>query len=361
VVVSDEDQMIDFPNTPAVGDLYYAPSNGITYRWDGTLWLAGPNVGSGYGPSGDFCATQTAGLPTGTANTYVTLNPNSIISGNAGNWYSSSTGRYTPPPGRYCLYGSFACWYAAGAMSFTIHLRKNGTEIGTYNYVYSAAANYRVTPTIEVVVDANGTDWFDLQGQCVGAAGTFETATFLAYPITGAKGPPGDRGPLPPSNALVLYNEQKAVGGETQLNVTIPLNAKRVELELHWAAASGDPAPLVQTVESGVVNATNNHGGQQIYATSTTLAAQIISASTSWSIGGTNQGSTAIKFFPRLVGSITWAGIFHQHLIASGGTRYVQVWAIDGGANPATTTGFRATLSASSFLAGSFMRAYVVV
>lgn len=247
--------MIDFPNTPAVGDLYYAPSNGITYRWDGTLWLAGPNVGSGYGPSGDFCATQTAGLPTGTANTYVTLNPNSIISGNAGNWYSSSTGRYTPPPGRYCLYGSFACWYAAGAMSFTIHLRKNGTEIGTYNYVYSAAANYRVTPTIEVVVDANGTDWFDLQGQCVGAAGNFETATFLAYPIAGAKGPPGDKGPV--GDPLLLSSATVSTP-VTTVDVTWPNGTTAVDIPFSLTSAGADMSFSANLTRDGtILNAAN--------------------------------------------------------------------------------------------------------
>lgn len=185
--------MIDFPSSPTVGQTLYVPSNGITYRWDGTLWLAGPNVGSGYGPTGDFCAYQVGGLPAGVSNTWVTLNPTGIISGNTGSWYVPGTGVYKPPPGRYFIQGHLSGNWTGGALGYYAHLRKNAVEIA-YHIGTTAAASYATNITAEAVVDANGTDVFDFQGYCAGAAGTFSNATFLAYPIAGAKGPPGDQG-----------------------------------------------------------------------------------------------------------------------------------------------------------------------
>lgn len=184
--------MINFPNTPAIGDLFYSQSNGVTYRWNGTLWLTEPSLGTGFGPTGDFCATTTAAIA-GVTNAWVTLMPPVIASGNAGNWYNPATGRYTPPPGRYNIQGAVTAIYPPSAMTFYTILRKNGTQIANNNGT-SGGANYYMPMPVGATVDANGTDWFDIQGYCNGGAGSFNSVMFLAYPLAGAKGAPGDQG-----------------------------------------------------------------------------------------------------------------------------------------------------------------------
>ena len=183
--------MINFPNTPAVGDLFYAPSNGVTYRWDGTQFLAGPNVGPGYGPSGDFCATYAGQTATPTTMALLTAMP--VTAGNLGNWYVPATGRYTPPPGRYYIYGTTCIFSTASAVHHDLELRRNGVKV-VEGHDTIGAINWYTDPAVSGIFDCNGTDYFELWGCSNGAAGTWRNITFLAYPIAGAKGPPGDQG-----------------------------------------------------------------------------------------------------------------------------------------------------------------------
>ena len=224
--------MIDFPASPTTGQLFYA-TNGVTYRWNGTLWLSEPSLGTGYGPTGDFCATQTGVTTTGPANTWQTLMPPSIISGNVGSWYVPGTGVYRPPPGRYFIIGNFSSYYAPGAMNFAGQLRKNGVAV-TINYMTSGAANWQAEITCQMTIDANGTDTFDFQGQCIGAVGNFNSVMFLAYPIAGAKGPPGDKGaPGVPASSNVWRQIARIVptAGQTPIDITnIPVDINDIEL-----------------------------------------------------------------------------------------------------------------------------------
>ena len=162
------------------------------------------------------------------------------------------------------------------------------------------------------------------------------------------------------SGALCLYSEQVCVGGETQMNVTIPLNSKRVELEYTFRATSGDPNINVQTVESGVVNASVTHVVQVLNSTSTTTSSGLVSAAAAWAMGGTQNLAGYIKFWP-MIGFNCWEGVAHNAMRNSAGNRYINLYGLDGGANPATTTGFRITPVSSSFVAGSFFRAFVVM
>ena len=166
-------------------------------------------------------------------------------------------------------------------------------------------------------------------------------------------------GPVVPTGALYLYSEQVAVGGETQLNVTIPPNTKRVELEIYHSQVSGDNSLLLQSVQSGVVFATSNHAYQQLYAQSTTVAGSSPAVNVGWNIGGTRVGFISIKFAAH-PSNTSWVAVTSMAMFAATGQAYVQTWSLSGGANPATTTGFRVTLGASSLQAGSFMRAFVV-
>src|SRR5262245_50658732 len=90
---------IDFPSSGlVVGQIFVAP-NGVSYQWDGTLWKAVSMTGGGFA---DFFASHNAtfSLPASTA---TTLTFNTVVTGNSGGWYSTSTGRFTPPAGRYFL------------------------------------------------------------------------------------------------------------------------------------------------------------------------------------------------------------------------------------------------------------------
>ena len=223
--------MIDFPNTPSIGDIFYAPSSGIGYRWDGTQWTAGPTAGVGYGPTGDFCAFQAGSLPAGVSNTWVILNPTGIISGNAGSWYVPGTGVYKPPPGRYFIQGHMSGTWTGGALGMYADLRKNAVEIAWHQGT-TAAASYATNIVVEATVDANGTDVFDFRGYCAGAAGTFSNVTFLAFPIAGAKGPPGDQGP-PGQLGFRLINRIVPTAAQPTIDFTnIPTDIN--DLLLHY-------------------------------------------------------------------------------------------------------------------------------
>ena len=235
--------VIDFPTSPINGQLFNAP-NGVTYRWQSTpapgLWLSGSGVASvsagttppaspapnalwwnsdaitGGGqlyvyyndgntaqwvpaatgslpttPGGDFCANHTSGYPTLT-NTFTTLIPTQILSGNSGGWYSTSTGRYTPPAGRYCVYAAIG-GPPAVACHVQLYVRKNGTPIVQSADTNAANSQY-ANPSASVIVDANGTDWFDIQGNSTNTTCVLNQLTFQAFPISGIKGPPGDPG-----------------------------------------------------------------------------------------------------------------------------------------------------------------------
>ena len=175
---------IDFPASPTTGQLFSA-ANGVTYRYNGTLWLVQAGPGGG---TGDFCATKLTG-GAGTA-ALSTLIPNTIVSGNAGNWYSTSTGRYVPPAGRFYIEGFFSGSYASGPVNVVASLRKNGVEITNATDTPNAANQYG-QPVVSAIVDANGTDYFELQGMTQGVVGNFGVTTFQAFPLTGMAGPMG--------------------------------------------------------------------------------------------------------------------------------------------------------------------------
>ena len=177
---------IDFPASPAVGQTF-TPASGVTYVWNGTLWL----VSSGSTPGGDFHAVNTVSgvaAPT-TATTFIF---NSVTTGNSGSWYNTASGRYTPPPGRFKISTSVTFIYASAATWGSLYLRKNGVTIAQENFT---AVNPYSQPVIDIVVDANGTDWFDVQIS-MAAVGINTTSLnwFNAVPIGGAQGPPGPPG-----------------------------------------------------------------------------------------------------------------------------------------------------------------------
>lgn len=174
--------MIDFPASPTNGQVFSAP-NGVVYQYSTTYssWLA-QNPAPAIGGTGDFCAFTTAAL--GSAGNVVIAFP-SVFSGNAGSWYNPANGRYTPPAGRYKLSTWWSCNYSGSAIQLAIDaIRKNGVAIpNTLSISGTIAANYNTAVNSEVIVDANGSDYFEVTAYA--SAWTAGRGWFMAFPLTG--------------------------------------------------------------------------------------------------------------------------------------------------------------------------------
>ena len=137
--------------------------------------MQGPTGGAPGPVVGDFCALQTSAFPTLTTS-YATLILTQVLTGNSGAYYNTTTGRYTPPAGRYAISAGL-CASAAGLSALGITLRKNGTVV-IQDESSAGGASYRADPQVSLIVDANGSDWFDIQGYSSGGA------VSLAYYMT---------------------------------------------------------------------------------------------------------------------------------------------------------------------------------
>jgi hypothetical protein len=175
--------MIDFPNTPTVGQIFVAP-NGVSYQWDGTLWKAVSMTGGG---TGDFYAGASITGWTSTATTPTTL---VVQSGNASGSFVPGTGRFTPPAGRYHLCGGACVGTSAGATTVALYLRKNGTAIFNTSTT-SQGTNAMAIPTFESAYDANGSDWFDIQVSSNNGSNISGWCWFGAFPIASGVPSPG--------------------------------------------------------------------------------------------------------------------------------------------------------------------------
>jgi len=143
---------------------------------------------------GDFCATHSAlgGVLGGAAATIVWP---TVEVGNSGGWLNLSNGRYTPPAGRYCLFTEISGVLGVAGTILQLSVRKNGVDIGDAMLDAGSGGSQWTNPVVELLVDANGTDWFDVQGSASAGVTTCR-GRFLAYPISGIKGPPGDPGAM---------------------------------------------------------------------------------------------------------------------------------------------------------------------
>src|SRR5215475_103735 len=175
---------IDFPNTPAVGQIFVAP-NGVSYQWNGTLWLQVSMTGGG---TASFASYFNGAV--GWSGAWAPTTAQVVVAGNEGGWFVPGTGRFTPPPGRYHLYGSCTAGLTTNSTTFNIKFTKNGVDL-VYGTQYTATANGMGNVAIETTVDANGTDWFDLQG--IANNGTNMTGTLMwgAFPVPTPQPSPG--------------------------------------------------------------------------------------------------------------------------------------------------------------------------
>src|SRR5262252_1152946 len=118
------------PSNPVAGQLWFNSALGQLFVWytdpNSSQWVpANPSTAATAGTTpGDFFATATITSWTATLTTPTTL---VVQSGNSGGWFVPATGRYTPPAGRYMIYGGFNAVSSSVAFQLQIQLRKNGT------------------------------------------------------------------------------------------------------------------------------------------------------------------------------------------------------------------------------------------
>ena len=128
---------------------------------------------------GDFWAKSSVGVAS-PVTSFAVVAPNTVMTGNAGGWYTAN-GRYTPPAGRYLLRANMFCLSTTTAVGMQVKLRKNGTtDLDTTGQVPGAAGWYG-DPEVEVLVDATGTDYFEMLAFCGAAQTVFYS--FLSVPV----------------------------------------------------------------------------------------------------------------------------------------------------------------------------------
>jgi hypothetical protein len=310
------------------------------------MWLTAGTVAP---LAADFYAKTSGSVTYGA--TATTILYDVVATGNAG-WYNSATGRFTPPAARYFIY---AAGGAGGGGSSTINLvlRKNGVNVASGQSNQSGGAFSQ--STVQGEFDANGTDYFDIQGSgspsVVGSAGY---QWFGAFPVA----IPTITPTMP--NTLQLWSEKVCVGGETTMDVSFPYNARRIELEyVQRCTAAADPNLIMNILESGVVNAAGNYSFQVLTGVASAASSSGTLSQTQWNMSGGRQSAGTVKLFNMPSGA--WYGTHVQNLITTT-TRYIQVWELDfPPANIALTTGARLAIGGGqTFQAGSFFRAYVV-
>ncbi len=170
---------IDFPASPVNGQVFNAP-NGVSYIWNAasTVWVTRPLLA---GFVGDFVATGGAYAQ---SLSQVVVPFGTVIQGNVGGYWNTSLGRYTPPQGRYFIGATVGTQAPVGGNgTWTLALRKNGVTVPGVGTSSSGSAQFSIPITIGAVVDANGTDYFEI-GATQGAAGMNAQGGFVfAFPI----------------------------------------------------------------------------------------------------------------------------------------------------------------------------------
>jgi hypothetical protein len=237
---------MDFPASPTAGQLFISPTNGVVYQWSTTYtaWLPLSVTGAG---QGDFCYT-TSGTLDMTGGGGVLLF-NSLLSGNAGGWYNASSGRFTPPAGRYVIYSLFTVFNGGGTSgNATLRLRKNGTNV-TSSQTQSIASGQVYFVEVKATLDANGTDYFDIWAitSASQAQSGPNQAIFGAFPITGAAQPAGTGsawrqiGRVVPTAGLASVDFQNLPSdiNDLRLHFDVTPTANAVDLLMQFYDGSG--------------------------------------------------------------------------------------------------------------------------
>jgi len=392
---------IDFPSAPSNGQQFTAPSNGVTYIYDSTLtaWktltVTGVTVGvvppsspaagqfwwnsesgqlyfyyldpGGAPPQwvpasptvpnmpvqvgGDFTAVLVAN--TGAQATLTPMPFPNVICGNAGSWYNTSNGRYTPPAGRYLLTANVN-GIGPATQQLSGSLRKNGVDI-TNAWATNGVANTNVFIALSAEVNANGSDYFELAIAGVnGAITVISGSSFTAVPV-------GVTQMLPPPGTLYLHSEHVLSAPGTELIVNWPNNAKKIEIE--WDSNNVAGGTNVGWGATHLINGVNVSGngyytlGQgAIQLPSVAAAPFATSAAANYNLGTGSANHGKVSFFnegAQMRGVATWG---YYSASASGMVVYVgDLIGTGTGIN-----GFRIYVGASTMPAGAWMRCYVV-
>ena len=244
------------PGSPAANQLWWntdaSAGGGTLYIYyndcNTSQWVpASPAATAPTTPGGDFCAMNTADVSLTGGGIVVIVSP--VIVGNVGGYYNATTGRWTPPAWRYYISGGGAIYNSGGTGgSATITIRKNGVNLNNGNYGYTGPGGSTYVQA-EAVVDANGVDYFELFGSTGASAGLFRPS-FMAYPLSGIKGPPGD----PASNisagdVIVYLASDQALSTVTNYSLinTGPIGAAGQKWEIEGVALLGSNTAAATT------------------------------------------------------------------------------------------------------------------
>ena len=150
--------------------------NSITFNRDGTIASA-PRLGAVTAGNGSWSNSQGVNNP---------IVFGTIISGNTpGNWLNTTTGRYTPPAGRFwiqCAAGMQAPT-SGGNGTWTLLASKNGVVIPGTGIQSSGVTGFSIGLTLGLYVDANGTDYFQFHANPAALPMNVQGATFSAFSI----------------------------------------------------------------------------------------------------------------------------------------------------------------------------------
>jgi hypothetical protein len=168
---------------------YTAASQGLlsnvsfqAFQMAGSTGVQGP-PGSQVG-NGAVMATSTSNAPPGGGTAAVIVFP-TVVTGNSGSWLNTTTGRYTPPAGRYHIEAGCSFYSSSGGIYNQTYIRKNGVAVIT-SYADTAAANRFCTPYASAIFDMNGTDYVDIAAACNISPSGASTHWFCAHPVSTA-------------------------------------------------------------------------------------------------------------------------------------------------------------------------------
>ena len=181
--------VLDFPSAPVNGQLFTGTNN-VVYQWQAVpgIWIAVGNVGA----QADFCATNPASITPSTSGASVGGALTTVISGNSGGWFNPTTGRFTPPPGRYSISATAKFQTASAAALGYAYVYKNGVRVGVEGGMTTGGATFSGFGSSQVVVDASGTDYFEMWTFGQGGGGNTinaNNAVFSAIPVFSIQGP----------------------------------------------------------------------------------------------------------------------------------------------------------------------------
>jgi hypothetical protein len=233
-------------------------NNGIfsAFPLTGIQGPTGASPGSGVGDFFAQNAAQLNGIPA--ALTLLSGNSNlTVLTGNSGAYFNSTTGRFIPPAGRYCIFTSMTVANSASATLLTVQLRKNGAVYSTAGST-PAAAGWTGPGPITVTADANGSDYFEVWASANNGANIVQQSFFFgAFPTQGLVGPVGPTGPANPTNVLRNFFSGFVPSAPGSQSMTWGAGQAADSLNATWISL---PSPITKSIATSWVVGTGNGG-----------------------------------------------------------------------------------------------------